>query len=137
MGKSEKVLVCITPQSNSQRLINKGYHICENHNAELHILHVSKGNDILSIEETPKILQELFDYARHLGASVHGVCGTEILTTIKDFINKNKITYVVFGEPPKEAENVKSMVYIIKEIFENINIVILKRDEKVPKVTIN
>lgn len=130
----EKVLVCITPQSNSHRLINKGYYVAKNHKAQLDILHVSKGNDILSVEKTPEILQELFNYASGLGASVHGVCGMEIIVTIKEFIQKNEITHVVFGEPPKEIENDKSVAYIIKESFKNVNIIVLKRDEIVPEI---
>ncbi len=42
---SEKVLVCITIQKNSKRLIRKGAEIANNIGGELHILHVEKRNE--------------------------------------------------------------------------------------------
>ncbi len=93
----EKVLVCITPQQNSKRLIDKGYEIAKEKNGRLDIVCVEKGTNIFMTQESSLLLQELFDYGSEYGGTIHGLCGDDIARTIIDFIEKNKITTVVMG----------------------------------------
>ena len=121
-----KVLVCITPQSNSHRLIDRGHEAAQKTNGALHILHVEKGNDIFISNDTSKLLQELFNYGSGLGGIVHGLCGENIVNTIMQFIKDEKITHIVLGESP---ENVKPLDIdaILRTEIPHLEIIILRR----------
>ncbi|MCT4687735.1 universal stress protein [Vallitalea sp.] len=95
---AEKVLVCITIQKNSKRLIRKGAEIANEINGELHILHVEKGMSIFKNEESIKLLEELFEYGKQLGGEVHFLSGKDVPSKIVDFIKSMQITRLVLGE---------------------------------------
>ena len=99
----QKILVCITPQSNSKRLIDHASDLAQEMPGELHILHVEKGNNIFMTANTSGILQELFDYGADHGGVIHAVCGHDITEAIQNFIIDHDITRVVLGEPPVGA----------------------------------
>lgn len=107
----EKVLVCITIQENSRRLISEGFHIAKAQEASLHILHVRQGETIFEHSDSSSLLGELFDYGSELGGEVHFLCSSDISQTILDFIIDNHMTHLVLGEAPvvrgnKPAESV-------------------------------
>lgn len=100
---SKKMLVCITAQSNSKRLIDRGSELAGELHADLHILHVEKGDSLSLSKESTALLQHLFDYGTELGGMVHGLCGEDVVKTIINFIKMKKITNVLLGEPPENA----------------------------------
>lgn len=106
-GECEKVLVCITAQSNSKRLINQGAEIADQCNGELHILHVQKGNNIFHNSDTPRLLQHLFQYGSEKGGMIHAYCDDNIPESIAAFIEKEKVTKLVLGEPPAHLKNIR------------------------------
>lgn len=122
-----KILVCITAQSNSHRLIDKGNEAAQKNNGTLHILHVEKGNDIF--KSSDKLLQELFNYASTLGGIVHGLCSDDVVQTIMQFIKGEEITHIVLGEPPA-AENIKPLDIdaILRDKMPHLEIIILRRN---------
>lgn len=132
--ENNKILVCITAQQNSHRLIDKGYEEARLKNAELHVLHVTKGTDILSSTTSTKILQDLFSYSGKVGATVHGVCGNDIFPTIRAFIAKHSITHAIFGETANSIQSIPQMDCLIKDALDNVEVVILKRTEEVPSI---
>jgi len=79
-------------------LIECGAEIAGGEPAELHVLHVTRGNNILKGDKTAELLQQLFSYATQFGGIVHGVCGENITATIISFIRKEMITDLVLGE---------------------------------------
>lgn len=95
-----KVLVCITIQQNSKRLINKGYDIAKDNNGELHVIHIRKGETIFESPESSELFEELFAYGSELGGQVHFLCSTNIPQTINDFVTEHAITHLVIGKPP-------------------------------------
>lgn len=130
----ERVLVCITAQSNSKRLINKGAEVADLNNGELHILHVEKGNNIFDNEDAPRLLQELFHYGSEKGGMVHAYCDDNIPESIARFVENENITKIVLGEAPaflklttKEMEN--QFYKIICNIPRAIEIFIVDREE--------
>ncbi len=127
----EKVLVGITAQTNSKRLIDKGTEVSKEKNAELHILHVQKGDNIFFNEDAPKLLQRLYQYGSEHGGQIHALCGEDVGQVIIDFIKENEITCIVVGERPKDIVIPKEndLLEKIKEIAESIEIVVLKREE--------
>ncbi len=101
--EQSRVLVCITPQANSTRLIDAGQDLAVQHSCELHILHIEKGNNIFFTEDSARLLEELFSYASRLDGNVHAVCGENVLAEIKKFIKAKDITHLVLGTPPEGA----------------------------------
>lgn len=125
---NKKILVCITPQSNSKRLIDYAHNISAKSSAELHILHVEKGNNIFLRTESSGILQELFDHGSELGGVVHAVCGEDITGSIKSFVKDNEISCIVLGEPPENAKNTpNSIVEQLNLMMPYLEIEVLKR----------
>lgn len=104
---TNRVLVCITAQSNSERLIDAAAEIADRENAEFHILNVNKGSSIFNNSETPLLLERLFAYGSGKGGMVHMKCSEDVPSSIDSFIKEYGITLVVLGEPP--AEVVKSL----------------------------
>ena len=99
--KPNKVLVCVTPQSNCRRLIDAGHKIAMEVCGEMHILHISSGNNVFS--DGVALLEELFDYGSKLGGITHGLCGSNVFETLVQFIEKYKITNVVLGMPGEDS----------------------------------
>ena len=126
----KKVLVCITPQSNSKRLIERGSEIAEGESAELHILHVALGKNIMENDGSAQLLQKLFDYASGFGGIVHGLCGENITMTIIKFIRDEMITHLVLGE---HSDGYKAssddITALISAKLPYINIHILEREK--------
>ena len=67
---TDKVVACITAQYNSERLIDTAAEVADKFNAELHILHVNKGTSIFNNENTPILLDKLFEYGSEKGGAV-------------------------------------------------------------------
>lgn len=131
---NKKILVCITPQSNSKRLIDYAYDISKKNSGELYILHVEKGNNIFMRTESSAILQELFDYGSELGGVVHAVCGEDITDTIQSFVKEQEITCIVLGEPPENAINPSnSIIEKLNLMMPYLKIEILKRETDADK----
>ncbi|MDR1642371.1 MAG: hypothetical protein LBT59_21995 [Clostridiales bacterium] len=125
----KKVLVCITPQSNSRRLIDKGEEISLALGGELHILHVKQGNSIFDTEESSQLLEELFSYGSERGGLVHASCGGNVLKTIRRFIREERITNLVLGEPPADSNfNGENGIDSFRQIMPYLMIHILERD---------
>lgn len=123
---NNKVLVCITIQENSRRLISEGFNIAQSLNGSLHILHIRKGETVFDHADSSKLLAELFAYGSELGGEIHFLCSENISETISNFIIEQKITEVVIGEaldstPVLEQENVyKDLTHKLGNIHLNV-----------------
>lgn len=118
-----RVAVCITAQHNSQRLIDEAAGYADAQNAELHILHVNKGTSVFNNEQTPILINSLFEYGSEKGGMVHLMCSEKVAETIGEFIEEYKISTVVLGEPPEISEKNKKKV---ESEFDKIEKVIKK-----------
>lgn len=125
---NRKVLVCITLQQNSKRLIDEGSSLAQSLNADFHILHISKGTTIFENEESSKLFQELFRYGASLGGEVHFLCSMHVTDTITSFIKENAITDLVIGAAPNNNEEKKNVYNRLTESLQMINIITLKRE---------
>ncbi len=101
--KEEKIAVCITAQTSSQRLIDYGAEIAEQYNSSLHILHVQKGDSIFQNGETLKLLTKLLSYGDRCGGIVHVLCDEDVPKCIAQFAKEEGITKVIMGELPKNT----------------------------------
>jgi K+-sensing histidine kinase KdpD len=95
------VLVCITPQSNSKRLIDRGAEIVGN--GTLHILHMQRGDDIFVNENTGLMLEELFNYGKTKDGVIHFISGNNFINELEGFTKENDIDHIVLGEPPRDT----------------------------------
>lgn len=131
---TNKVVVCITAQNNSERLIDTAAELADRFNAELHILHVNKGTSIFNNADTPMLLEKLFKYGSERGGMVHMLCSENVAQSIGEFIEEYGINKIVLGEPPQIPKGAKKMTEseferiekILKE--KGIEIIIVKRE---------
>lgn len=77
-----KILVCITIQENSKRLMEKGSELMKQFGGQLHILHIRKGESIFDTPNSTNLFEELFVYGSELGGQVHFLCSDDITPTI-------------------------------------------------------
>lgn len=130
-NKQHRVLVCITAQSNSKRLMDCGCTIAEACGGELHILHVLAGDSVFNNPDTPVLLQQLFDYGAKKGGIIHAYCDNNVPESIGRFAEKEEITKIILGEPPKEIDNpINHFKSIVKTLPEGIEILIPDRTLK-------
>jgi len=133
-AKKEKVLVCITIQHNSKRLIKRGYEMANELGGELHILHIAKGESIFTESKDGSLLDELFKYASELGAEVHFECSNDVTKYIASFIKDHAITCIVLGETLRNALRKllsKNIETSLESKIPDVQIVVLERDTKI------
>lgn len=135
----EKVLVCITIQENSRRLINKGADIAEQLNAQLHIVHIENGMSVFSSPDAIDLLEELFDYGKELGGEVHFISDMNIPNRIVTLIDEQEITRVVLGESMRSKlhqllkPNIHSYIRNKNKAYEVLVIARKDKDEELMK----
>ena len=127
---NEKVLVGITIQENSRRLIDEGYRLARELKAPLHILHIRKGHTIFDDPESSRLLEELFTYGGDLGGEVHFICGEHISLALIQFIKNNHMTHLVIGEAPADVTPTSPSIYDkLADDLEHIDITVLQRNQ--------
>ncbi len=140
MENREKVLVCITIQGNSRRLIEKGAKIAAENDAKLHILHVEKGMSIFQNPEAAELLESLFEYGKELGGEVHFVSDQEVAKRIVSFIKEEEVSKVVLGETMRgklsKMINKDITKHISKETKDLEVLVIGRKEEQKPSKTL-
>lgn len=100
----EKILVLVTAQKSSLRLIEYGFAMAHSCGGELHILHVQKGNSVFESNDTLKLLQNLVDYGCRRGGIIHLACEEDVAAYIGDFAEREGMTQVILGQPPAKEE---------------------------------
>ncbi len=135
----ERVAVCITAQGNSRRLIAKGAALADEVDGELHILHVQQGNNIFHNADTPKLLEELFNYGSQLGGMIHFHCEDDVAQFLGRFAKEQQITQMVLGQPPMtEANDADQLLHKLKEIVRfippQVDLVVVPRNDALPNV---
>ncbi len=133
--KEEKIAVCITAQTSSQRLIDYGAEIAEQYNSSLHILHVQKGDSIFQNGETLKLLTKLLSYGDRCGGIVHVLCDEDVPKCIAQFAKEEGITKVIMGELPKEhttkVQKETQFQKIINALPKDIEVIIVNHQQTI------
>ena len=122
----KNVLVCITPQTNSRRLIDKGSEIA-GEEGRLNILHVEKGDNVFADENAGKLLEELFLYGKTKGGTVHFVTGESFFVTLKIFSIQNKISDIVLGEAPDGNLKKSDLKDMVEKDIPGVEVHVLKK----------
>jgi len=96
---AETVLVCVTGQQSSQRLIHRGAQIAREHGAELLVLSVSgSGVNLLSNPEVSQALNDLYRLSGEVGAEMTMLHHHDAHRAICDFTQERGVTRLVLGE---------------------------------------
>jgi K+-sensing histidine kinase KdpD len=98
MEHVNKLLVCVTPQRNSFRLIKKGSGFAKDFDAELFVIYVQRNLDLKTDKKTAELINELFTLTSEEAGEMHIEVSKDIPGAIAEFINKNNITHVLLGE---------------------------------------
>ncbi|AHM56821.1 hypothetical protein EAL2_c15260 [Peptoclostridium acidaminophilum DSM 3953] len=96
---TKKVMVCVTKQKTSERLIKSGYKIA-GPEGELYVLHIT-GKD-LSLANC-EVIQHLFDVSKKYDAQMSILHSKHVAETIKKFVSDNDINAIVLGESNEES----------------------------------
>ncbi len=111
----KNVMVCVTQQKNCDRLIRFGNDFLGKSHGELFIIHVAHYDfNFLGNTKEGEALEYLYEKALEYGANLTVVRSSDILETLIDLVEKNKITHVVVGESG-EAETNSNMVRRIEK----------------------
>ncbi|WP_173400188.1 universal stress protein [Acetivibrio straminisolvens] len=103
LSSPENILVCVTQQITCERLILKAADLRNELRGELFVIHVAKNewNFLDNIKEG-EALEYLFKISKSVGANLSVLKSDNIVQTIVDFVNENKITHIVMGESPND-----------------------------------
>ncbi len=124
-----KILVGITIQENSRRLIDEGSRLSKSLGGSFHMLHIRQGNTIFDRPESSKLLEDLFAYGGYLGGEVHFICGDCISDVLIHFIKENHITHLLIGETPTEVlASSPSISDLISKDLPDVELIVLPRD---------
>lgn len=96
---AETVLVCVTGQQSSQRLIRRGAALAREHGAALLVLSVSgSGVNLLSNPEVSQALNDLYRLSGEVGAEMTMLHHHDAHRAICDFAKERGVTRLVLGE---------------------------------------
>lgn len=124
-----KILVGITIQENSRRLIDEGSRLSKSLGGSFHILHIRQGNTIFDHPESSALLEDLFAYGGYLGGEVHFICGDRISDVLIHFIKENHITHLLIGEAPNKALTESPSVYDkLSKDLTDVELIVLPRE---------
>jgi two-component system, OmpR family, sensor histidine kinase KdpD len=93
-GSQERILVCITPQSNAGRMLESGKRNADRFHCELIALYVRQNH--LSREEESAV-EGYLELARNLGARVHTIEAKDSVAAIVEFARAERITQLFVG----------------------------------------
>lgn len=138
----ERVLVCITSQINSERLIDRAASLADELNGELHILHVQQGNSIFNNSDTPEMMHRLCQYGSEKGGAIHFYCDEDVAKCIGGFVSQKGITRLVIGQPPvnniKDIKKLQEAAQkVLKCIKEPVEIIVIPREDDKENVRFN
>lgn len=102
----KNVMVCVTQQKTCDRLIKYGHEFLGDDTGELFIIHVAHYQfHFLGNSKEGEALEYLYEKALEYGANLTVVRSNDVLNTLVDLVEKNKITHVVLGESGETQNN--------------------------------
>jgi len=115
----KNVMVCVTQQKHCDRLIQYGNTFLGDQKGELFIIHVAHYQiKFLGNSKEGEALEYLYEKALEYGANLTVVRSNDVLETLYDLIDKNKITHVIVGESG-EAEIKSNIVEQLRKRIED------------------
>ena len=98
LKSNERVLVLISSNPDSARLVRIGSKLAGRLNANLYVLHINlKSRDKNKPEDYDKALARNISIAENLGAAVFSFQANDVVSGVIDFVKSNNIAHVVIG----------------------------------------
>lgn len=104
LKSNERVLVLISSNPDSARLVRIGSKLAGRLNSNLYVLHINlKNRDKNKPENYDKALTRNISIAENLGAAVFSFQANDVVTGVKDFVKSNNISHIVIGATSEKA----------------------------------
>src|SRR5262249_27870009 len=100
LGTQERLLVCITPRSNFEVMLDTARLIAEKFHAELIVAYVNQPN---ISEADRRDLEERLEIARAAGATTEILEGDDAVSAILDFAHSRGITQLFIGHSQRSG----------------------------------
>lgn len=115
---AETVLVCVTGQQSSQRLIHRGAEIAGEYGAALLVLSVSgSGVNLLSNPEVSQALNDLYRLSGQVGAEMTMLHHHDAHRAICDFVRERGVTRLVLGQNrPGESSFITNLMRALPQV---------------------
>lgn len=102
----KNIMVCVTTQKTCERLIKFGYEQVEKVGGELFIIHVAPYEfKFLNGDKDGEALEYLYERALAYGANLTVVRSNNVVETLADLVEKNKIQKLILGEAKEVKED--------------------------------
>lgn len=114
---AETVLVCVTGQTSSERLIHKGAQIAREHQATLLVLSVSGCG--MNLSSNPQVMQSLNDLYRlssEVGAEMTILHHPDARRAICDFARDRSVTRLVVGEGKTQSSFIPNLMRSLPDV---------------------
>lgn len=114
MKKEKTVLVCITPQESSNKLVKSGKVLAEKHGAKLEVVSVlplCRDGGQFRIE--PDAIEKLYQTARNENGEMAVYFSDDPILTVSAHIAKRKPLTLVVGFPGEKSNNFISTIHLL------------------------
>lgn len=115
----ETIMVCVTKQVTCQRLIDSGKKLMTSPDDSMHIIHVAESDyNFLGDSKENNALEYLYEKAREAGAELTVLKSDDVVGTLCQLVDQNKITKVVVGAA-NEQDVSSGFIYRLKMRLED------------------
>ena len=102
----KSVLVCVTQQKTSEKLIQKGVELSKEEGSCLNVIHVVNENDkLLYGLSDGDALEYLFEITKEIGANLVVKRSKDVIKTIVDYAEEINCTHIVLGSSKNSSNN--------------------------------
>jgi two-component system sensor histidine kinase KdpD len=137
-GSLERIMVCVRPEGNAQRIIRRGWRTSRRLGASLTVIYARAESDQPSqpgsshnTGEEEERINALRDLAAVLGAEFMEVSGPDIVSTIIEAARERRITQILIGRPHRPRFLLRtrsSIVYRILFELSEVDLHIISED---------
>lgn len=128
LSSYKRILVCVTQQKTCERLIKKASQIAVIDKSDLFVIHVAKDSwNFLDNKKEGEALEYLFAISKSVGANLSVLKSDDIVKTITQYVNDNKIDCVIMGESPGDHKE-NNFYNELKFSLNNIELKVIPQD---------
>lgn len=101
--KGSNIMVCVTQQKNSERLILTGAELKKNEDDKIFVIHVvTENQSFLNQDNDGEALEYLFRVSQNVGADLTVLRSKDAFDAMLEFAIENDITDIVIGKSPEK-----------------------------------
>ncbi len=124
-----KIMVCVTLQNTCEQLINSAFAVKEADDS-LFVLHVAKkGHSFMGCNDDSSALEYLYTVSQKAGADMTVIHSDDVISTICDFVDENKIDTAFFGVPGKYDRDNGFIPVLQNKLKDKCRIILIHKGE--------